>query len=156
MDESKTPRHEVRERHDPKWVGGVLDSSIVQGPFSVAPCQTLISRFATLSWLCAQVSCGALSCGVTGAPLLVFQIARLSFTASPGEPHVEVECALLACSLDEHTLLACRRLELRVQPHPLPRHATDLNCGCNKWRAVCCWGGEFDAIRTIRVRLGFD
>jgi hypothetical protein len=26
-----------------------LDLSIVQGPFSVAPCQTLISRFATFS-----------------------------------------------------------------------------------------------------------
>jgi hypothetical protein len=26
-----------------------LDSSIVQGPFSVAPCQTLISRFATFA-----------------------------------------------------------------------------------------------------------
>jgi hypothetical protein len=26
-----------------------LDSSIIQGPFSVAPCQTLISRFATFS-----------------------------------------------------------------------------------------------------------
>jgi hypothetical protein len=26
-----------------------LDSSVVQGPFSVAPCQTLISRFATFS-----------------------------------------------------------------------------------------------------------
>jgi hypothetical protein len=47
MDKSKTPRHKVRERHDPKWVGGVLDSSIIQGAFSVAPCQTLVSRFAT-------------------------------------------------------------------------------------------------------------
>jgi hypothetical protein len=26
-----------------------LDSSIIQGPFSVAPCQTLISRFATFA-----------------------------------------------------------------------------------------------------------
>ena len=26
-----------------------MDSSIIQGPFSVAPCQTLISRFATFS-----------------------------------------------------------------------------------------------------------
>jgi hypothetical protein len=26
-----------------------LDLSVVQGPFSVAPCQTLVSRFATLS-----------------------------------------------------------------------------------------------------------
>jgi hypothetical protein len=49
MDKSKTPRHKVGERHDPKWIGGVLDSSIVQGAFSVAPCQTLISRFATFS-----------------------------------------------------------------------------------------------------------
>jgi hypothetical protein len=46
MDKSKTPRHKSRW-HDPKWVGGVLDSSISQGPFSVAPCQTLVSRFAT-------------------------------------------------------------------------------------------------------------
>ena len=29
-----------------------MDSSIIQGPFSVAPCQTLISRFATFSSLC--------------------------------------------------------------------------------------------------------
>jgi hypothetical protein len=28
-----------------------LDSSIIQGPFSIAPCQTLISRFATFSSL---------------------------------------------------------------------------------------------------------
>jgi hypothetical protein len=28
---------------------GFLDSSIIQGPFSVAPCQTLISRFATFA-----------------------------------------------------------------------------------------------------------
>jgi hypothetical protein len=51
MDKSKTPRHKVRQRHDPKCVGGVLDLSIIQGPFSVAPCQTLISRFATFSSL---------------------------------------------------------------------------------------------------------
>jgi hypothetical protein len=31
--------------------GGVLDSSIIQGPFSVAPCQTLVSRFATFASL---------------------------------------------------------------------------------------------------------
>jgi hypothetical protein len=43
MDKSKTPRHKVRYRHDPKRLGGVLDSSIVQGPVSVAPCQTRIS-----------------------------------------------------------------------------------------------------------------
>jgi hypothetical protein len=49
MDKSKTPRCKVRWRHDPKWVGGVLDSSIIQGPFSVAQCQTLKSRFATFS-----------------------------------------------------------------------------------------------------------
>jgi hypothetical protein len=49
MDESKTPRYKVRWRHDPKWVGGVLDSSIIQGPVSVAPCQTLVSRLATFS-----------------------------------------------------------------------------------------------------------
>jgi hypothetical protein len=49
MDKSKTPRYKVRQRHDPKRVGGVLDPSIIQGPFSVAPCQTLISRFATFS-----------------------------------------------------------------------------------------------------------
>jgi hypothetical protein len=49
MDKSQTPRHKVRKRHDPKWVGGVLDLSIVQGPFSVAPRQTRISRFATFS-----------------------------------------------------------------------------------------------------------
>jgi hypothetical protein len=30
---------------------GVVDSSIIQGPFPVAPCQTLISRFATFSSL---------------------------------------------------------------------------------------------------------
>jgi hypothetical protein len=30
-----------------------LDSSIIQGPFSVAPCQTLISRFATFSSPCS-------------------------------------------------------------------------------------------------------
>jgi hypothetical protein len=34
MDKSKTPRCKVRQRHDPNWAGGVLDSSIVQGPFS--------------------------------------------------------------------------------------------------------------------------
>jgi predicted nicotinamide N-methyase len=28
-----------------------LDSSVIQGPLSVAPCQTLISRFATFSSL---------------------------------------------------------------------------------------------------------
>ena len=31
--------------------GGVLDSSIIQGPFSVAPSQTLITRFATFTSL---------------------------------------------------------------------------------------------------------
>jgi hypothetical protein len=56
MDKSKNPRHRVRWRHDPKWVGGVLDSSIVQGPFSVTPCQTLVSRFATFSSPYAAVS----------------------------------------------------------------------------------------------------
>jgi hypothetical protein len=35
-----------------------LDSSIVQGPFSVAPCQTLISRFATLASLQVSVRAG--------------------------------------------------------------------------------------------------
>ena len=30
---------------------GVWDLSIVQGPFSVVPCQTLISRFATFASL---------------------------------------------------------------------------------------------------------
>jgi hypothetical protein len=45
----KTPRCKVRKRHDPKWVGGVLDLSIIQGAVSVAPWQTRISRFATFS-----------------------------------------------------------------------------------------------------------
>jgi hypothetical protein len=33
MDKSKTPRHEVRKRHDLQSRRGVLDLSIVQGPF---------------------------------------------------------------------------------------------------------------------------
>jgi hypothetical protein len=33
---------------------GLWDSSIVQGPFSAAPCQTLTSRFATVSSLCSR------------------------------------------------------------------------------------------------------
>jgi hypothetical protein len=51
MDKSKNPQYKVRWRHDPKWFGGVLDLSIIQGPFSVTKCQTLISRFATFSSL---------------------------------------------------------------------------------------------------------
>ena len=34
-----------------------MDSSIVQGPFSVAPCQTLVSRFATFSSLYPTGGC---------------------------------------------------------------------------------------------------
>jgi hypothetical protein len=43
----------VRQRHDLQSNRGVLDVSIIQGPVSVAPCQTLISRFATFSSLYA-------------------------------------------------------------------------------------------------------
>jgi hypothetical protein len=49
MDKSQTPRHKVRKRHDLQSCRWVCDLSIIQGPFSVAPCQTLISRFATFS-----------------------------------------------------------------------------------------------------------
>ena len=48
MDKSETPRHKgIYIRHDLQSCRKVLDLSIVQGPFSVAPCQTLVSRFAT-------------------------------------------------------------------------------------------------------------
>jgi hypothetical protein len=41
MDKSKTPQHKVRQRRDLQLCRGVLDLSIIQGPFCVAPCQTL-------------------------------------------------------------------------------------------------------------------
>jgi hypothetical protein len=45
-----------------------LDSSIVQGPFSVAPCQTLVSRFATfLSPYAPPLSSGAGGLASSGA-----------------------------------------------------------------------------------------
>jgi hypothetical protein len=49
MDESKTPPTHLRSCRYLTLYRGVLDLSIVQGPFSVAPCQTLISRFATFA-----------------------------------------------------------------------------------------------------------
>jgi hypothetical protein len=51
MDKSETPRHDCRSCRYLTLRRGVLDLSIIQGPFSVAPCQTLISRFATFSSL---------------------------------------------------------------------------------------------------------
>jgi hypothetical protein len=50
-----------------------LDSSIIQGPFSVAPCQTLISRFATffIAVRCSAVKVArALGAGRTVVTLL--------------------------------------------------------------------------------------
>jgi hypothetical protein len=47
MDQSKTPRTHLGSRRYLTLCRGVLDSSIIQGAFSVAPCQTLVSRFAT-------------------------------------------------------------------------------------------------------------
>jgi hypothetical protein len=51
MDKCKTPPHKARLRHDLQSCRGVLDLSIIQGAFPVAPCQTLVSRFATVSSL---------------------------------------------------------------------------------------------------------
>jgi hypothetical protein len=47
MDVSKTPPTHLGSCRYLTLYRGVLDSSIIQGPFSVAPCQTLVSRFAT-------------------------------------------------------------------------------------------------------------
>jgi hypothetical protein len=47
MDKSRNPPAHLGSCRYLTLYRGVLDSSIIQGPFSVAPCQTLISRFAT-------------------------------------------------------------------------------------------------------------
>jgi hypothetical protein len=48
----------VARTHMYTLAANVWDLSLVQGPFSVAPCQTLIVRFAT----CTSLQCGAVSC----------------------------------------------------------------------------------------------
>jgi hypothetical protein len=74
--------------------------SIVQGPFSVAPCQTLVSRFATFSSLCTSRACvageqeqeervalgeGALPTPLWGAPVERFPLAvRMAAFATAG------------------------------------------------------------------------
>jgi hypothetical protein len=47
MDESKTPPTHLGSCHYLTLCRGVLDLSIIQEPFSITKCQTLISRFAT-------------------------------------------------------------------------------------------------------------
>ena len=47
MDEPKTPPTHLGSCRYVDLCRGALDLSIIQGPFPVAPCQTLISRFAT-------------------------------------------------------------------------------------------------------------
>jgi hypothetical protein len=56
-----------------------LDSSIIQGPFSVAPCQALISRFATFASLypCRWASC------TSPASCAAARCARTSWCTSP-------------------------------------------------------------------------
>jgi hypothetical protein len=74
MDQSKTPRHDCRSCRYLSLRRGVLVLSIVQGPLSVAPCQTLISRFATfaslyhrLRWRQGRRSRGTCACTARGA-----------------------------------------------------------------------------------------
>jgi hypothetical protein len=55
------PLHDVPRTGVYAYDVGVWDSSIVQGPFSVAPCQTLMLRFATFASLYASVSLVELS-----------------------------------------------------------------------------------------------
>ena len=47
MDESKTPPNHSGSCRYLDLYRGVLDLSIIQQPFSITLCQTLISRFAT-------------------------------------------------------------------------------------------------------------
>jgi hypothetical protein len=49
MDESKTPPTHLGSCRYLTLSQGVLDLSIIQEPFSIIKCQTLISRFATFS-----------------------------------------------------------------------------------------------------------
>ena len=49
MDESKTPPTRFISCRYLTLCRGVLDLSIIQGPFSITKCQTLLSRFATFS-----------------------------------------------------------------------------------------------------------
>jgi hypothetical protein len=49
MDESKTPPNNLGSCRYQTLCRGVLDLSIIQGPFSITKCQTLVSRFATFS-----------------------------------------------------------------------------------------------------------
>jgi hypothetical protein len=51
-----------RAEHDLQSCRGVLDSSIIQGPVSVAPCQTLVSRFATFASQGPRTCMGAARC----------------------------------------------------------------------------------------------
>jgi hypothetical protein len=45
MDTSQTPRHDCRSCRYLTLCRGVLDLSIIQGPFSITKCQILVSRF---------------------------------------------------------------------------------------------------------------
>jgi hypothetical protein len=47
MDESKTPPKHLGSCRYLDLYGGVWDLSIMQEPFSITKCQTLVSRFAT-------------------------------------------------------------------------------------------------------------
>jgi hypothetical protein len=65
-----------------------LDLSIIQGPFSVAPCQTLVSRFATFASPCGTQTEGG---GDAGAELRPAAVAR---EAHAGQRERELEEAL--------------------------------------------------------------
>jgi hypothetical protein len=60
--------------------GGVLDLSIIQGPFSVAPCQTLISRFATFASLYSTYS------AARGRVLILQRVCVAGAHGSPSTP----------------------------------------------------------------------
>jgi hypothetical protein len=80
---------------------------IVQGPFSVAPCQTLISRFATFAWPHGRCA---------------YDIEQLCRDVPPGEGRV------LACLKNQRSHLkthACKAAVLRLWARAVERWDLD-------------------------------
>jgi hypothetical protein len=87
-----------------------LDSSFILGPFSVAPCQTLVSRFATFSSLCRS-----------GRTILVMRPGKENTKNHEGQIRYLVFCleaALRTCVRDDAAGGAARGSTVEVSSFP--------------------------------------